>query len=339
MNKKLVSLLMSGAMIGAVGTSAYASTTTPATTASKAPTTQTQSASTTSKTSTVTKTSSTSSTAKKEQKAPKVGINYRWIKSQLEAGKTVSQIKAELISNFNANTAKLVSAKKITQDQATKREQAYSKHLSKKNVLKGVVTGNVAKDLNSGKTLSDSQNAVITKRTANINKLLSEKKITQDQATKRIDMVKKQVSKGHGIFINEGLVHKIRKEIDAGKTVSQAKQDIIQAANTKAEALVKSGKIKSSNLPKVEKKIQERIDHAPAFKHISNIGWVQKALNDGQTASQIKTTFVNNLNKKEAKVEANKNLSATQISKIKGHIAKLQQAISSKSIFSNIMSR
>ena len=331
MNKKLVSLLMSGAMIGAVGTSVYASTVTHSTTPTKIQNVQLEAQP-------VAKTATT--TQKKEVKAPKTGLNYRWIKSQLKAGKTISQIKAELISNFNSNTTKLVASKKITQAQATKREGIYAKHLAKANIFKGVIAnGQVMKDLKDGKTLADSQNTFIANKTAHINKLLSEKKITQDQATKRIDMLKKQVAKGHYIFINEGLVQKARKEIDAGKTVAQAKQALIQQANAKAETLVKSGKIKSENLPKVEKRIESRIEHAPAFKHLSNVGWVQKALNDGQTATQIKSTFVSHLNQKETKVEANKKLSSTQTSKIKSHIANLQKSIGTKSIFANIMNK
>ena len=342
MNKKLVSLLMSGAMIGAVGTGAYATITTSIPTAQNTQSAQVQNQTATKPTTAVASKTSTpiNATSKKEVNAPKIGVNYRWVKSELEAGKTVSQIKSELTANFNANISKLVSAKKITQIQATKREKTYAKHLEKANIFKGIISnGQVMKDLKAGKTLADSQNTVITNRTAHINKLLSEKKITQNQATKRIDTLKKEVSKGHGIFVNEGLVHRARKEIDAGKTVAQAKQDLIQQANAKAETLVKSGKIKSENLPKVEKRIQNRIDHSSAFKHLSNINWVQKALNDGQTATQIKSTFVSHLDKKEAKIVANKKLSTTQISKIKTHITNLQKAIGTKSIFANIMNK
>ena len=342
MNKKLVSLLMSGAMIGAVGTGAYATTTATVATTPKTQSVQTE-AKTTPKvvTSTTAKTTTpTNDGAKKEVKAPKIGVNYRWVKSELEAGKTVSQIKSELTTNFNANIAKLVSAKKITQTQATKREKDYAKHIEKSNIFKGIISnGQVMKNLKAGKTLTDSQNEFITAKTAHINKLLSEKKITGAQATKRIHILKKEVAKGHGIFVNEGLVHKARKEIDAGKTIAQAKQDLIQQANAKAETLVKSGKIKSENLPKVEKRIQNRIDHSSAFKHLSTINWVQKALNDGQTATQIRSTFVSHLNTKETKIETNKKLTSSQVTKIKAHIANLQKAIGTKSIFANIMNK
>ncbi|MGL4760589.1 MAG: hypothetical protein ACRCWG_03945 [Sarcina sp.] len=350
MNKKLISLLMTGAMVGAVGTSAYASgvTTTPT---SKVPTTQTNTStattSATTKTSAATTatakpatstTASVATTATKEHKAPREGVNYGWIKAQLEAGKTVSQIKATLVSNFNTKTNDLVSSKKITQEQATKREQAFAKHMEKHDILKGVIAnGQVKKDLDAGKTLAQAESSLISSKEVTINKNLSAKKITQEQATKRIDIVKKEVAKGHDVFINEGMVHKIREQVDAGKTLDQAKQAITTEANAHLESLVKSGKIKSENLSKIEKHVDAKIDHNPAFNHVSNVGWIQKALKDGQTATQIKATFDSKLTQKEAKVETNKNLSQTQISKIKTHIENLQKAISTKSIFSNIM--
>ena len=336
MNKKLISLLMTGAMVGAVGTSAYASSAIPSTTTSKAPTATTS----TSSLNSVAKTTASKDTTPKEHKAPKIGLNQRWIKSELEAGKTVTQIKAELVSNFNTKTNSLVVSKKITQDKATKREQAYTKHMEKHNILKGIIAnGQVKKDLDAGKTLAQAESSLISSKEANINKLLSTKKITQTQATKRIDMVKKEVAKGHDVFVNEGMVHKIRKEIDAGKTLDQAKAAIVQDANTHLESLVKSGKIKSENLAKVEKHVDTKIEHNAAFNHVSNVSWIQKALKDGQTATQIKATFESKLNQHETKIEANKNLSQTRISKIKTHIQNIQKSLSTKSIFSNVMNQ
>lgn len=353
MNKRLVSLLMASAMVGAVGTGAYASgvPSTSTTPLSKAPTTQSTNSSTTSaraKTTASTTSStvvkpdviSSSQTSTKEHKTSKEGINYGWIKSQLEAGKTVSQIKAELVSNFNTKTNKLVASKKITQTQANKREQAFSKHIEKHDILKGVIAnGQVKKDLEAGKTLSQAESSLISSKDAIIQKNLSAKKITQDQATKRENAVKEQILKGHDVFINEGMVHKIREQINDGKTLNQAKQVIVQDANTHLESLAKTGKIKSENLSKIEKHVDNQIEHNPAFEHVSNVGWIQKALKEGQTATQIKATFDQKLNQKETKIEANKNLSQTQISKIKSHISNIQKAIANKSIFSNIMSK
>ncbi|MGL5577322.1 MAG: hypothetical protein ACRDCW_17420 [Sarcina sp.] len=349
MNKRLVSLLMTGAMVGAVGTSAYASgvTTVPAST-NKTPATQTSENGSTSKVASTNTSNTKNNVTHKEQKnevhknhkEPKEGLNYGFIRSQLEAGKTVNQIKTELVSNFNTKTNKLVTSKKITQEQATKRESAFAKHMEKHDILNGVIAnGQVKKDLESGKTLAQAESSLISSKDAQIQKNLSAKKITKDQATKRENAVKEQVSKGHDVFINEGMVHKIRKEIDAGKTLDQAKQTIVQDANTHLESLVKSGKIKSENLPKIEKHVDNKIEHNAAFDHVSNVAWVQKALEQGQTATQIKTTFDQKLNQHEAKIESNKNLSQTQISKIKSHISNLQKAIANKSIFSNILSR
>lgn len=346
MNKRLVSLLMTTAMVGAVGTSAYAGGINSSVKSKVVPAQSTQTTDSTSTTQSSSKSNVASDTSKTTKdsttktKTAKEGLNYGWIKAQLKSGKTVSQIKSELISNFNAKTSALASKKNLSKEKVAKIEKNFADHLNKTNILKGIISNNeVMKDLNNGQTLKQAETNLINSKTANINKLVSEKKITQDQANKRIDAMKTHISKGNDIFINEHIVREVRKDIDSGKTLAQAKQDIISNADAKAQSLVKEGKIKQADLPKVEQHIQKRIDHNPAFKHISNVNWVQKALENGQTATQIKTDFINKLNAKETKIEQNKNLTQTQISKIKTHISNLQKSISNKSIFSNIMSK
>ncbi|MGL5822941.1 MAG: hypothetical protein ACRCYE_15160 [Sarcina sp.] len=351
MNKKLVSLLMAGAMIGGVGASAAATVNTSSTPTKTVVSNHTllaapssSSNTTTNKSTTATTTTATTNSNKDQHKTEHKGEHRRFhvdkklVKTELEKGQTVSQIKESLVSTFNSNMTKRVAAKKISQDKATQVEKDFAAHIQKTDILRGIVVNqNIAKELNSGKTLQQATQSFLAAKTTELNTLVSQHKITQEQATKTENNLKTQMSKGHGIFLNEGMVNKIRKDIDSGMTVPQVKQNLIKQADAKAQNLVKEGKIKSANLPKVEKHIENRIDHNPAFKNLSNVGWVQKALNEGQTEAQIQKTMTTKINQKEAKVEANTKLSQTQKSNIKTHLENLQKNISAKGIFSGLM--
>ncbi|MGL4741334.1 MAG: hypothetical protein ACRC41_11105 [Sarcina sp.] len=345
MNKKLVSLLMAGAMLGGVGTSAVAitnSNTKPSKTVISnhtllsSPSSATNSTASNSTTKAQTSTNNSKGEHKNEHR--RFHVDKKLVKTDLEKGQTVSQIKDSLTSTFNSNMAKRVASKKISQDKATQIEKDFAAHMQKADILRGIVVNqNIAKELNSEKTLQEATQSFLATKTSELNNLVSQHKITQEKATNIENTLKTELSKGNGIFLNEGMVNKIRKDIDNGMTVPQIKQNLVKQADAKVQTLAKEGKIKSANLPKIEKHIENKINNNPAFKHISNVGWIQKALNEGQTESQIQKTMANKITQKESKVEANTKLSSAQKSKIKTHLENLQKSISSKGIFSGVM--
>lgn len=348
MNNKLISLLLTGAIVGGVGTSAVAGTVsanakvpvskvTQNQQVSKIPTNQEVKTATTKVKST---TNNEKNSGSEAHTALKEGLNHKWIKSQLENNQTITQIKASLIANYKSELSKEVATKKITSQDAQKREIVYSKKINKMNILKGlVINKSVMNDLKAGKTLSEAKVNLLNIREANIKKLVSENKISSEQATKIENATKNRLNKNKGIFINEKLVHEVRQDINSGKTLAQAKQEVVTNAQNNLQKLSSEGKINKDKLPVLEKRVQNRIEHNPAFRHISNVPWVQKALENGQTVSQIKTEFANRLNQREQKINENSKLTQDQKNNMKNHIKNIQKNIVNESIFSNLISK
>ncbi|MGL5615899.1 MAG: hypothetical protein ACRDD2_06675 [Sarcina sp.] len=264
----------------------------------------------------------------------KVGFNREYIESQLKAGKTVAEIKGELQDSFKTNINQEVTAKKLSQEKANEIITKYNYHMSRANILNGVVKNEkVQSEFNSGKTLSEVQQTLISNLKTEINQKVSQKKISTAKANEIEQRAEKKITDNQSIFENLGLIHQIQQELNKGETISQIKSNMIKEKDSKLESLAAAGKISKSSLAKREQSVEKRVNNLSEFKDVSTNGEIQKEINENENISTIKTNYINNLKSHETKVNDNSKLSSEQKQKINDHINKEIDRIQSGNIF------
>lgn len=275
-----------------------------------------------------------SSTKVTKKDSSKIGFNREYIESQLKTGKTVAEIKTELQDNFKATITQEVRDKKLSVEKANEIITKYNYHMSRANILNGVVKSEkIQSEFNSGKTLSEVQQRLISDLKSNINKKVSEKKITTDKANEIEQRAEKKITDNQVIFENLDLIHQVQQELNKGETISQIKANIIKEKDSKLENLASTGKINKNSLAKREQSVEKRVNNLSEFKHISTNKEIQKEINSNETITQIKDNYINQLKANKQRVNGNSKLSNEQKEQINSHITKKINKVQNENIF------
>lgn len=219
------------------------------------------------------------------------------VEKDLKDGKTVSQIKADMLVKLKTNLEKRVNEKKIDSNKAKEIYTKKSQEIEKVDVLNGVVKNNYIKnELNKGETLNTAKANFIKYKTDNINKLVSEKKLTAEQGKERISKMTERVNKDEGIFVNRKeqieRADFIQSELKSGKTVSQIKTDLQSKLQDKLNTEVKDKRITSEQSEKIYKAESERIQKSDILNGIVRSSVLKDSLNKGETLNTAKSELI-----------------------------------------------
>lgn len=126
---------------------------------------------------------------------------FRNIKQSLENGETVSQIKTNMINNFESKLNNQISIGNINKNQANQMLKQYSEGITKDNILDGIVKNEIVMNsLNYGKTLTQAEENLMQIKTEQVNKLVVDNKITSLQGINRIASINRDIETGNAIF-------------------------------------------------------------------------------------------------------------------------------------------
>ncbi|WP_297633916.1 hypothetical protein [uncultured Clostridium sp.] len=239
------------------------------------------------------------------------------VEKEVKAGKTVSEIKTEILANLKANLNKRVSEKKLDSQKADEIYNNKSKEIEKADILNGVVTNKYIKDeMNKGETLNTAKENFIKYKTENINKLVTDKKLTAEQGKEKIAKITERVNKNEGIFVNRAEQKEkadfIQSELKSGKTAAQIKEDLQSKLQDKLNTEVKDKKISSEKSEEIYKRASERIAKSDILNGVVGNKTIKETLNKGGTLSAAKEAYIKTKTEDINKLVTDKKITSDQ---------------------------